>query len=38
MTEIRKAKSQVQNELDLAQKQLDAFDQNIKEMTMDRMN
>lgn len=38
MTEIKKAKSSGQNELDTAQKQFDAFDQNVKEMTQDRMN
>src|ERR1700679_3832095 len=39
LTARPKAKSQLgETELEKAQNQFDAFDQNIKEMTMDRMN
>ncbi len=38
MSDIKKVKSQVPNELDVAQKQFEAFDQNLQSMTMDRMN
>lgn len=38
MTETKKQKSSAEKELENAQKQFDAFDNNIKEMTLDRMN
>lgn len=42
MTEMRSkpklSNSQVQNELDKAEKQLEAFEENIKDLTLDRMN
>jgi len=41
MTDVKKVKVSVstgQQELDNAQKQFDAFDQNIKDLTQDRMN
>ena len=34
MTEAKKSKSQSQNELDKAQEQFDAFDKQIKDMTL----
>jgi hypothetical protein len=37
-TKPKLSNSQSQNELDKAEKQLEAFEENIKEMTMDRMN
>lgn len=38
MTERPKVKSSSEKELDKAQEQFDAFDQNIKDLTLDRMN
>jgi len=38
MTEVKKTKSQVQNELDRVQQQFDNFNQEIKDMTLDRSN
>ncbi len=38
MTEIKKMKSQSQNELDQLQAQFDAHEQNIKDLTLERTN
>ncbi len=38
MTEIKKTKTDLPNDLEVAKKQFDEFDNNIKQMTLDRSN
>ena len=38
MTEIKKVKTSVENELESAKQQIDAFEKNVNDLTLDRMN
>jgi hypothetical protein len=38
MSEIKKAKTNLENELESAKQQIDAFEKNVNELTLDRMN
>ena len=38
MTEIKKVKTSAENELESAKQQIDAFEKNVNDLTLDRMN